>query len=132
MRYVGEPLADLDAARRTIERAGEAQQRHGVCLWAVVEKSIGEVVGACGFHRTGEGPELELAYHFKKSNWGRGFATEATRACVLYAREKLAATRIIAGVSPENHASRRVLEKAGFRYERSERTGEADEEWFSL
>jgi len=132
MRYVGEPLADLDAARRTLYRAVEAQQRHGVCLWAVVEKASEEVVGACGFHLAGQGPELELAYHFKPLHWGRGFATEATRACVLYAREKLGATRIIAGVMPENSASRRVLEKVGFRYGRLDRTGEIDEEWFSL
>jgi [ribosomal protein S5]-alanine N-acetyltransferase len=128
MRYVGEPLADLDAAGRTIDRAAEAQRRHGVCLWAVVEKDSGEVVGACGFHFAGDGPELELAYHFKPPHWGRGFATEAARGCVLYAAETLGATRIIAAVRPDNRASRRVLEKAGFRYERSE----VDEEWFSM
>ena len=132
MRYVGEPLADLEAARRTIDRAAEAQQRHGVCLWAVVEKASGEVVGASGFHIAGEGPVLELAYHFKRLHWGRGFATEAARACVSYATEVLGATRIIAAVRFGNGASRGVLEKAGFRYERLESAGEVDEEWFSM
>jgi [ribosomal protein S5]-alanine N-acetyltransferase len=132
MRYVGAPLADHDAARRVLERAAEAQERHGVCLWAAVERASGEVVGACGFHFLAEGPELELAYHFKRAHWGRGFATEAARACVRYARETLRATRIVAGVEAGNAASRGVLEKAGFRFERSERTDGVDEEWFSI
>jgi RimJ/RimL family protein N-acetyltransferase len=132
MRYVGKPFASLDAACRTIERAAEAQRRHGVCLWAVVEKASSEVVGASGFHFSAEGPEFELAYHFKRKHWGHGFATEAVHACVRYARETLAATRIVAGVDARNAASRRVLEKAGFQYERLERDNGVDEECFSL
>lgn len=132
MRHVGVPLADLDSAHRTLERAAEAQERYGVSLWAVVEKASGEVVGACGFHFVADGPELELAYHFKRSHWGRSFATEAACACVLYATEALAATRIIAGVEVGNAASRRVLEKAGFCYERSDRAAGAHEDWFSI
>jgi ribosomal-protein-alanine N-acetyltransferase len=131
MRYVGEPFADSEAARRTLARASEAQERYGVSLWAVVEKTSGEIVGACGFHVVFEGSELELAYHFKRSHWGRGFATEAARACVLYAAEVFGTLRLIAAVQVGNTLSRRVLEKIGFRYQRTERAGGVDEEWFS-
>jgi ribosomal-protein-alanine N-acetyltransferase len=132
MRYVGEPFTDLAMARRAIDRAAEAQHRHGVSLWAVVEKASNEIVGACGFHFVAEGPELELAYHFKPSHWGRRFATEATHACVIYAFETLRAMRIIARVQAENVASRRVLEKVGFQREHLDRAGDVDEEWFAL
>jgi ribosomal-protein-alanine N-acetyltransferase len=110
MRFVDEPLADLVAARRTLQRAAAAQESHGVSLWAVVEKASGEVIGACGFHFVADGPELELAYHFKRTHWGRGFATEAARVCVGHAAKALAATRITAGVEIGNVASRRVLD----------------------
>jgi [ribosomal protein S5]-alanine N-acetyltransferase len=132
MRYVGAPLADLDSARRTLDRAADAQQRHGVSLWAVVEKASGEVIGACGFHFLADGPELELAYHFKQPFWGRSFATEAASACVFYATETLGATKISAGVGAGNAASRRVLEKVGFHYERLDHSEGVDEEWFSI
>jgi ribosomal-protein-alanine N-acetyltransferase len=132
MRYVGEALANLDAAKRTLRRAAEAQERHGVSLWAVVEKGTGEIIGACGFHVLADGPELELAYHFKRSHWRLGFATEAAGACITYGTKTLKATRITAGVEIGNVASRKVLEKAGFRYEGIKRVGEVDEEWFSM
>ena len=61
-----------------------------------------------------EGPELELAYHLARPFWGQGYATEAARACLAYARDVLMATRITAGVHPDNPGSRRVLEKMGF------------------
>ena len=132
MQYVGPPIPDLDAAHRTLAHAAQAQERHGVSLWAVVEKASGEVVGACGFHFKAYGPEFELAYHFNRSHWGRNFATEAVRACLLHAVETLKATRIIASVSTENPASRRILQKVGFSYERLERFGDVDEELFSI
>jgi len=131
MRYVGQPLGDLRAAQRTLERAAAAQDLHGASLWAVVEKVSGEIVGACGFHFEAEGPEFELAYHFKPGHWGRGFATEAAQACVLYASETLHATKVIAGVKTGNVASLRVLEKVGFKQDRLD-AAHADEEFFSI
>ena len=132
MRFVGEPLADSAAAVRTLARADEAQRCHGVSLWAVVEKVSGNIIGACGFHVVEGHTELELAYHFKRSHWRRGFATEAVRACVLYATNTLATNKIIATVRVENHASHAVLENVGFQYERTERIGDVAEERFSL
>jgi [ribosomal protein S5]-alanine N-acetyltransferase len=116
MRFVGEPFADIEAARRALRRAVAAQEEHGVCIWPVVEKSGGKVVGCCGFHLHEGGPELELVYHFKRAEWGRGYATEAARACLRYGFERLKAPRVVATVLPENEASCRVLEKLGFRY----------------
>ncbi|HYY58345.1 MAG TPA: GNAT family N-acetyltransferase [Pyrinomonadaceae bacterium] len=107
-------LKNEDAARRSL-RIGQAyQQEHGVCHWAVVEKSRGRVIGACGFNLFKGGPQLELVYHFARLYWGRGYATEAARACLRYASEKLGAPGVVASIDSGNLASRRVLEKIGF------------------
>jgi RimJ/RimL family protein N-acetyltransferase len=90
------------------------------------------LVGACGFHFEAEGPEFELAYHFKPGHWRRGFATEAAQACVLYAFETLGATKIIAGVKTRNAASLRVLEKLGFKLDRLDGPPNVDEHLFSI
>lgn len=72
------------------------------------------VVGAVGLHCNGTAGEYELGYWVGKPYWGRGYATEAARAAVDWAREELALTRLFAGHFEDNPASARVLEKVGF------------------
>jgi ribosomal-protein-alanine N-acetyltransferase len=63
--------------------------------------------------------EVELAYLLDKPYWGRGLGTEAARAIVGYAFERLHLPRLICLFDPENHASRRVAEKVGMTFERT-------------
>lgn len=59
----------------------------------------------------------EVGYWIGESHWGRGFATEAMRSFVPWAMETFALTRLFATTFAHHEASRRVLEKAGFRLE---------------
>ncbi len=114
MQFVGKPFENIEVARRALENAIAAQDKHGICLWAAVEKCSGRVVGCCGFHPFENG--LELAYHFIPQVWGKGYATEAAQACLSYGFGKLGAAKIVAFTHPENIASFRVLEKIGMKY----------------
>ncbi|MDP9284793.1 MAG: GNAT family N-acetyltransferase [Actinomycetota bacterium] len=81
--------------------------------WGVWERESGELVGDCSLHfDTGFG-EWELSYGFRRDRWGRGYATEAARACVRYGFEELGLEKIVADIDPANAASGRVLEKCG-------------------
>jgi RimJ/RimL family protein N-acetyltransferase len=51
--------------------------------------------------------------------WGQGLATELAHAAVDVAAEPLHLREIVAFTLPDNLASRRVMEKAGFTYERN-------------
>lgn len=117
-------------ARGVLQRGIAYQQEHGISHWAAVEKSLGRAIGACGFNLFEGGPQLELVYHFARQYWGRGYATEAARACLRYAFEKLHAPSVIASINAENLASQRVLEKIGFRYDASKRVGNAEEKFY--
>jgi RimJ/RimL family protein N-acetyltransferase len=92
----------------------------GFGVWAMLLKDTGELIGDCGCYvREVEGNfEFELAWHVRRDLWGRGYATEAARACVDYALSDLGAQRIIALVRPENLSSCRVAEKNGMVRER--------------
>lgn len=59
----------------------------------------------------------ELGYWVGVPHWGRGYATEAARACVAYGFEVLRLNRIDAMHFSRNAASGAVLRKAGFRHE---------------
>lgn len=70
------------------------------------------LVGGIGLRR--EHGEVTLDCWIGRPHWGRGYATEATRALLAQAR-LLGHRRIIAWQFVDNPASARVLAKAGFR-----------------
>lgn len=69
--------------------------------------------------------EVELGYRVAAAWWGHGIATETASALVGVARDRLGLEEIVAFTLPSNLASRRVMEKVGFTYER-------DIEWAAL
>lgn len=98
----------------------EREAVHGVQYWAIFERDGGAVVGCGGlrpwqFTKGVEG-ELELGFHLVKRAWGKGYATEIAGGALRLARDQLGRTRAYAGHHPENHASRKVLERLGFRF----------------
>jgi RimJ/RimL family protein N-acetyltransferase len=60
-----------------------------------------------------------LGYRLRRSTWGKGYATEGSRALVRKAFEELAVQRVFAETMAVNLASRRVMEKAGLRFVRT-------------
>jgi len=111
---------DHQAMREWIERNQRRYEEHGHGLWAVILRSEQKLVGDCGLavQEVGGVEELEVGYHFNRKYWGRGYATEAARACMDYAFERLGRHRIISMVRPENAPSRRVAEQNGLRIEK--------------
>jgi RimJ/RimL family protein N-acetyltransferase len=91
-------------------------------FWAAIERSSGAFIG--WFHLrpvAGEDPddEPELGYRLVRSAWGRGLATEGSRALIDKAFTELGARRVHASTMAVNTGSRRVMEKAGLRYVRT-------------
>jgi [ribosomal protein S5]-alanine N-acetyltransferase len=77
------------------------------------------LVGVLGL-KNGElvrGGSIEVYYSIHQKDWNRGYATEAVRAIARFGFEEVGLHRITAGCDVDNDASRRVLEKAGFRFE---------------
>lgn len=111
---------DLRACRRHIAVHERQRRRVGCAPWAVVEKATGAIIGWGGLYDDPFEPGwgIEVAYLFAPSAWGRGYATELVRCCLEIARTELRLGSVAAFAHPENAASRRVLEKAGFMPER--------------
>ena len=98
----------------------QAMERElGHAMWAVEDKTTGAFVGQCGLRPVdeGAGPEIELAYHYTRTCWNRGYGTEAAIAVLAHGLGPVGLDRVMAVVVPENVGSWRVMEKAGMRYE---------------
>lgn len=84
-------------------------------LLTVERKDTGDVIGYCGLIDTGRGGsgEPEIAFELLQRTWRRGYATEASRAVLAWARSS-GFERLWATVWDWNLASLRVLGKLGF------------------
>jgi len=107
----GRPTVEDIAAQIRAER-----EEPGPGILAVERKGTADVIGYCGLtvHGNGSPDEPELAYELLRAAHGCGYATEAGRAVVTWAGEA-GYRRLRAEVWDWNVASRRVLEKLGFR-----------------
>ena len=94
--------------------------QHGYGLWIFRDRATGRFVGRGGLrHVTIEDtPEIEVAYALARAAWGHGFATEIATASLDVGFRQLGVKDIVAFTEPDNHASRHVMEKVGFTYER--------------
>ena len=117
MRFYPAPKS-RDEALGWIRWNERSYAEHGHGLW-VVETHDGEFVGDCGLTWQPVGGEqvLEVGYHVVVALQGRGYATEAARACVELALGAVGESHVVAIVVPDNAPSRRVAEKVGLRLE---------------
>jgi len=110
-------IADLRACRRHIAGHECQRRRLGYGPWTVRTKADGRIVGFGGVYDDPFDPGwgVEVGYRFAPFAWGSGYASELTRFCLSLAHEQLELPLVRAFAHPDNAASRRVLEKAGFR-----------------
>ena len=92
---------------------------HGFGLWTI-RTATGEFLGRAGLRRIEvEGaPELEIAYTFARSAWGRGYATVIAEALIQTWTAQTTEPSLVGVVMKGNRPSERVLLKSGFSYER--------------
>jgi RimJ/RimL family protein N-acetyltransferase len=93
----------------------------GYGFWAALERATGAFIGWFHLRPRAGAPrsEPELGYRLRAAAWGKGYASEGSRALVDRAFRVLGAERVTAETMAVNAASRRVMEKAGMRYVRT-------------
>jgi RimJ/RimL family protein N-acetyltransferase len=93
----------------------------GYGYWAVEEKDSGRYIGDIGFAdlRREIQPSLqgmlECGWVLSPQAHGHGYASEAVAAISAWGQKHFADRRMVCIISPENQASIRVAEKAGYR-----------------
>ena len=114
MRYMGagKPLSRWESWRNMATMLGHWQLR-AYGMWAVEERSSGEMIGRIGCWQPEGWPGFEIGWTLRQAYWGRGLATEGARAAINYAFKELQQSYVISLIRPDNHASKRVAQKLG-------------------
>jgi RimJ/RimL family protein N-acetyltransferase len=116
----GKPPPTRADVEESLAASIEHWEHYGFGLWLLRDRATGAAVGRGGLVYT-NAPELEgveVAWAIVSERWGEGLATELARAAVEKGFGALALRELIALTLPYNHASRRVMEKSGFSYDR--------------
>jgi RimJ/RimL family protein N-acetyltransferase len=120
----GNELPDEAEALANVERSADAWRAGTWAVFRIVDPATDEVVGGVNL-RFGDVEIAEVSYFLRASARGRGLATRAVRLVSRWAFDELGIERIELRVHPENEASRRVAERAGFTSECIERASRA-------
>jgi len=123
MRYWSTlPHATADVTRPWLEKIVARNAAGGQDFLIEMD---GRVIGNVGAGRL---PDFGFIIH--PDFWGRGIATEASKAFIDYAFNQTSATELAADVDPRNWASLQVLNKLGFTETgRAEHTFLLGDEW---
>lgn len=115
--HIAHPYGEADAREflSGAEMDRNANTRHVFGL----EKRIGGDLIGCIEVNMGYGGDT-FGYWIGVDHWGQGYATEAALAMCRFAFQNAGKDELCAAVHPDNGASARVLEKAGFVYDRAE------------
>lgn len=117
MRYLsgGTPTAPEIIRERHLPNILAGYERWGgnLGLLAAQEKDGGAFIGWFILRPAPEGPldEVELGYRLRQAAWGKGYATEGSRALLRKAFTQLGVRTVWAETMSVNHASRHVMEK---------------------
>ncbi len=114
------PLSNEDVQRRLSQEIA-TEREHGIQYWPIFLLEGGDHVGCCGLRPHDPAARVyELGVHIRMVHWRQGFAVEAASAVIEHAFGRLGAAGLFAGHNPNNHSSRQLLEKLGFRHTHDE------------
>lgn len=97
-------MADRANVRKWIEWNLRNYDEFGFGLWAMELREVGEFIGDCGLtYQDVEGRRgLEIGYHVIERERGKGYATEAARACLDFGFTRTACESVCSIVRPSN------------------------------
>jgi ribosomal-protein-alanine N-acetyltransferase len=109
------------AERRVLEGLLAHWEEHGFGYWVARDVCSRRFLGRGGLRwvEVGGRQEVEVGYGFIAECWGQGLATELARESVAVGFTVLQRPDLVCFTLPTNRASQRVMEKAGFRFERN-------------
>jgi ribosomal-protein-alanine N-acetyltransferase len=114
LRYFPNPAPpSLEKVERFIANQQVHWDQHGYGNWGLLPDGKAEIIGWAGLQYLPELDETEVGFLLDRPFWGKGYATEAALASLRFGFEHCELDHTIALVHPENHASRRVIEKCG-------------------
>lgn len=120
MRHIGRPTGGTgertrEDAEAMFERLLQRGRTRPYAMWALTERHEDELIGWCGMQDLPGSDNVEIGWILDSRYWGRGYATEAAHAVLVYGFERVSLETIVAVALPENVKSTNVMRRLGMR-----------------
>lgn len=116
MRYIRKPKTKEECDRHHEEILAGYNQKIEMGRWAAEEKLTKEFIGTFVIVPIPAQPDkIQLGYALLKQYWGKGYATELTKAGLHFAFDQLCLDLIYGVTEIQNTVSQKVLLKSGFK-----------------
>jgi RimJ/RimL family protein N-acetyltransferase len=116
MRYLtGQPTSRDEVESVVLPRILEVYAAHPQLGTFKAEAPEG-FVGWFGLQPTAEPRTVDVGYRLNRTAWGKGYATEGTKALIAKAFTELGMERVVADTMAVNHRSREVMRRSGLRF----------------
>jgi [ribosomal protein S5]-alanine N-acetyltransferase len=116
--YDVEPFRSVSEAEDLLESLLWRYSMEKQIRWAICWKEDKTLLGTCGYHAVEKlHHKAEIGYELHPEAWGKGVMSEALDAIIRYGFICMDLNRIEAVYLPENAASKKLLEKKGFKIE---------------
>jgi ribosomal-protein-alanine N-acetyltransferase len=113
-KYVGSKASTRQEILAVLARAtNQYRNYYGLGAWHASRRDTGAFIGWFALKYCPPTCDVEVGYRLLHEAWGLGFATEGATELVRYGFDDLGLDRIIGVTHRDNHASQRVLMKAG-------------------
>lgn len=115
LRHIGDKgVRTVEDAEQNVRQGAIASYaQYGYGMW-LVENQRGQAIGLCGLIKRDFLAETDLGYAYLPEFFGLGYAYEAAVAVLAYVAEHSSLKTLVAIVSPDNLASKALLQKLGF------------------
>lgn len=129
LQFIGDRgVRTVEDAREYILNSINMYEKSGFCFYLVERKEDNIPLGICGLVKRDALEDVDIGFAFLPTYWGKGYAYEAASAVLAYGLDTLGLKRIVAITTQDNHASAKLLEKVGLKFERLVQLSNDEEE----
>ncbi len=114
--YANKTAATLEQVKETLQGIAERYNSEDYYNWLITLKD-GTVIGAVNLRADNQSDSLQINYAVDGRHRNNGYMTEALNIVKDFAVNRINAERFCGGCEANNIASKRVMEKCGFKYE---------------
>lgn len=112
----------MDAEKYIEQSFVKTYQENGFGLYKMVLKEIGQPIGICGLVNRPTLPNVDIGFALLPNFERKGYAFEAAKATMDFAKTNLKLTTVLGITIPSNIPSRKLLEKIGLQHIKTETT----------